>query len=82
MLIIWIPIGILILYVALHSFYLAVWDKKLSAAIYFTKRTVTEGDELTLVEEVANAKRIPLPVLGLWHGADDRQRLGMDGSGR
>ena len=63
MLIIWIPVGILILYVALHSFYLAVWDKKLSASIYFTKRTVTEGDELTLVEEVANAKRIPLPVL-------------------
>ena len=63
MLIIWIPVGILILYVALHSFYLAVWDKKLSASIYFTKRTVTEGDELTLVEEVANAKRIPIPVL-------------------
>ena len=63
MLIIWIPVGILLLYVALHSFYLAVWDKKLSASIYFTKRTVTEGDELTLVEEVANAKRIPLPVL-------------------
>ena len=63
MLIIWIPVGILLLYVALHSFYLAVWDKKLSASICFTKRTVTEGDELTLVEEVANAKRIPIPVL-------------------
>lgn len=63
MLIIWIPVGILILYVALHSFYMAVWDKKLSAAVYFTKRTVTEGDELTLVEEVVNAKPIPLPVL-------------------
>ena len=33
MLIIWIPVGILLLYVALHSFYLAVWDKKLISII-------------------------------------------------
>lgn len=63
MLIIWIPIGILILYVVLHNFYMAVWDKKLTARLYFARRTVTEGDDLTLTEEVTNAKRIPIPIL-------------------
>lgn len=51
------------LYVLFHNLYMFLWDKKLSATITFSKKTVTEGDELCVIEEVTNAKRLPLPVL-------------------
>ncbi len=65
MLILWIPLGIFLLYWLWQRIFLEIWDKGLSAVLTFKERAVTEGETATLIYEVTNRKRLPLPVVRL-----------------
>ena len=65
MLILWIPVGTVLIYLLLRRIYLAVWDKGLTVELAFTQHAVSEGQEAALRTAIANAKILPLPVLVL-----------------
>lgn len=65
MLILWIPLGVAIIYLLLHLLYLHVWARGLTVQLAFSQHAVSEGQEATLRATVANAKPLPLPVVVL-----------------
>ena len=65
MLILWIPLGVAIIYLLLHHLYLHVWARGLTVQLAFSQHAVSEGQEATLRATVANAKPLPLPVVVL-----------------
>ena len=65
MLILWIPLGVAIIYLLLHHLYLHVWARGLTVQLAFNQHAVSEGQEATLRATVANAKPLPLPVVVL-----------------
>ena len=65
MLILWIPLGVAIIYLLLHLLYLHVWARGLTVQLAFSQHAVSEGQETTLRATVANAKPLPLPVVVL-----------------
>lgn len=65
MLILWIPLGVAIIYLLLHLLYLHVWARGLTVQLAFNQHAVSEGQEATLRATVANAKPLPLPVVVL-----------------
>ena len=65
MLILWIPLGVIIIYLLIRSVYLRIWDRGLTVDLAFGQHAVSEGQQATLKATVANAKLLPLPVLML-----------------
>lgn len=58
-------VGMLILVIVLvllqRYIYSRFWDKNLDIQISFSSKEATEGDTLTLTQELSNAKALPLP---------------------
>ena len=65
MLILWIPLGVAIIYLLIRAVYLRIWDRGLSVELAFGQHAVSEGQQATLKATVTNAKLLPLPVLML-----------------
>lgn len=63
MLILWICAGAAAFYFLQTWIYARFWKKGLSARLYFSRESATEGEECCLVEQVENGKLLPLPVL-------------------
>ena len=76
MLILWIPLGVAIIYLLIRAVYLRVWDRGLSVELAFGQHAVSEGQEATLRATVTNAKLLPLPVLMLRYKMNRGLRMG------
>ena len=75
MLILWIPLGVALIFLLIRYVYLKVWDRGLSVTLAFGQHAVSEGQEATLKATVANAKWLPLPVLMLRYKLDRGLRM-------
>ena len=76
MLILWIPLGVAIIYLLIRAVYLRIWDRGLSVELAFGQHAVSEGQEATLRATVTNAKLLPLPVLMLRYKMNRGLRMG------
>lgn len=76
MLILWIPLGVAIIYLLIRAVYLRVWDRGLSVELAFGQHAVSEGQQATLKATVTNAKMLPLPVLMLRYKMNRGLRMG------
>jgi uncharacterized protein (DUF58 family) len=76
MLILWIPLGVAIIYLLIRAVYLRVWDRGLSVELAFGQHAVSEGQQATLKATVTNAKLLPLPVLMLRYKMNRGLRMG------
>ena len=76
MLILWIPLGVAIIYLLIRAVYLRIWDRGLSVELAFGQHAVSEGQEATLKATVTNAKLLPLPVLMLRYKMNRGLRMG------
>lgn len=63
MTIILLLLGAALIYLIQARLYSHYWKQGLSVAIHFPKQAVVEGESATLVEEITNNKRLPLPIL-------------------
>ena len=76
MLILWIPLGVAIIYLLIRAVYLRIWDRGLSVELAFGQHAVSEGQQATLKATVTNAKMLPLPVLMLRYKMNRGLRMG------
>ena len=76
MLILWIPLGVAIIYLLIRAVYLRIWDRGLSVELAFGQHAVSEGQQATLRATVTNAKLLPLPVLMLRYKMNRGLRMG------
>ena len=76
MLILWIPLGVAIIYLLIRAVYLRIWDRGLSVELAFGQHAVSEGQQATLKATVTNAKLLPLPVLMLRYKMNRGLRMG------
>ncbi len=76
MLILWIPLGVAIIYLLIRYIYLQIWDRGLSVELAFGQHAVSEGQEATLKATLTNAKLLPLPVLVLRYKMNRGLRMG------
>lgn len=74
MLIIFIPAGIIILFLVFHLVFTSLWDRGLSADIAFSSERVHAGSKTGLLLTLTNAKRMPIPVMIL----EFKVRRGLD----
>ena len=63
MLIIFIPVGIIILFYVFHLVFTGLWDRGLTAETAFATERVHAGDQSSLLITLTNAKRMPIPVM-------------------
>lgn len=63
MLIIFIPIGIIILFFIFHMVFTWLWDRGLTADVSFESERVHAGSKTNLFLTLTNAKRMPIPVM-------------------
>ncbi len=63
MLIIWIGLGAAAFFFLQAWIYGRFWDRGLSARLFFSAQSVTEGERCFLSEQVENRKALPLPML-------------------
>ena len=63
MLILWIGLGAAAFYFLQARIYGRFWNRGLSARLFFSARSVTEGERCFLSEQVENRKALPLPML-------------------
>lgn len=63
MLILWIGLGAAAFYFLQAWLYRRLWDRGLTARLFFSARSVTEGESCCLSEQVENRKALPLPML-------------------
>ena len=63
MTIILLLIGAALIYLIQARLYSHYWRQGLHVAIHFPRQAVVEGENATLVEEITNNKRLPLPIL-------------------
>ena len=76
MLILWIPLGVAIIYLLIRAVYLRIWDRGLSVELAFGQHAVSEGQQATLRATVTNAKLLPLPFLMLRYKMNRGLRMG------
>ncbi len=74
MLIIFIPAGIIILFLVFHLVFTSLWDRGLTADIAFFSERVHTGSKTGLLLTLTNAKRMPIPVMIL----EFKVRRGLD----
>ena len=74
MLIIFIPAGIIILFLVFHLVFTSLWDRGLTADIAFSSERVHAGSKTGLLLTLTNAKRMPIPVMIL----EFKVRRGLD----
>ncbi len=53
------------MYFVLEKVYAMLWYQNLSVDVSFNKKEVACGEELILIEEVANDKKLPLPMINV-----------------
>ena len=63
MLILWIGLGAAAFYFLQARIYGRFWNRGLSARLFFSAQSVTEGERCFLSEQVENRKALPLPML-------------------
>ncbi len=63
MTIILLLLGAALIYMIQSRLYSHYWNHGLTVTIRFSKQAVVEGEYTTLVEEITNNKRLPLPIL-------------------
>lgn len=63
MTIILLLLGAALIYLIQAKLYSHYWKRGLQVSIHFPKQAVVEGESATLVEEIINNKRLPLPIL-------------------
>lgn len=63
MTIILLLLGAALIYIIQAKLYAHHWKQGLYVSINFSKEAVVEGESATLVEEIINNKRLPLPIL-------------------
>ena len=76
MLILWIPLGVAIIYLLIRAVYLRIWDRGLSVELAFGQHSVSGGQQATLRATVTNTKLLPLPVLMLRYKMNRGLRMG------
>ena len=63
MLILWIGLGAAVFYFLQARLYGRFWDRGLTARLFFSAGSATEGEQCYLSEQVENRKALPLPML-------------------